>query len=64
MKLDDVRRLQACYWTAKNDPSIIEFTIDEVENENDKDGNGNYSKDTLCGILNSYYWYPEELDRK
>ena len=64
MKLDNIRRLQACYWTAKNNPYVIECTTDEVDDENDLDNNNSYSKDTFCGILNSYYSYPKAMVHK
>ena len=63
MKLDNIIRLRACYWTAKTDDSVIYRIRDEVVDSN-RLLEMEFDENSLRGILDKYQWYPEAMKKE
>ena len=56
-------RLCACYWTAKQDSSVIHRIQEEVVNS-DRLLEMEFDKNSLRGVLDTYQWYPTAMDQE
>ena len=63
VKLDDMVRLWACYWTAKSDETVI-YRIREEVVDSDHMLDVKFDESSLRGILDKYRWYPEAMNRE
>ena len=63
VKLDDIVRLRACYWTAKSDESVI-YRIREEVVDSDHMFDAKFDAKSLRGILDQYQWYPVAMNRE
>ena len=60
--LKDMVRLRACYWTAKQDSSVIHRIREEVVNS-DRLLEMEFDENSLRGVLDQYHWYPIAMKR-
>ena len=58
--LKDVVRLRACYWTAKQDESVMYRLREEVV-DSDRMNEVEFDEKSLRGILDKYNWYPNTM---
>ena len=58
--LKDVVRLRACYWTAKQDESVICRVREEVV-DSDRMNEIEFDEKSLRGMLNKYDWCPHAM---
>ena len=61
--LNDMVRLRACYWTAKNDDTVIYRVREEVV-ESSRLLEAEFDEKSLRGVLDKYTWYPQAMDRE
>ena len=59
-QLKDIVRLRACYWTAKQDKTVIYRVREEVVDSNQMN-EIEFDEQSLRGILDKYNWYPSTM---
>ena len=61
--LNDIVRLRACYWTAKEDDSVLYRVREEVVDSNQL-LDVEFDENSLRGVLDQYNWYPQAMKRE